>query len=111
MSDADLRKMAIEAASHTLHEESGCEETHRVKGGVCPRCEKISIPVVDEILDMTGWSSQSTTYTKMCASKQSYKNRSRALSAAAHLSRLGPQRAYRCPYCGKYHLTSKRAFR
>ena len=46
---------------------------------------------------------------KISEGSVTYKNRNKALDAAAHLSHLGPQRAYRCPYCGKYHLTSKRA--
>lgn len=109
MSAKALRRTAIEAASHTLHETSGCEDYRRYAGGVCPTCYENVVPVVDEILDLTGWVETSTTYTNMCGKKQSYKNRNKALEAATHLSHLGPQRAYRCPYCGKYHLTSKRA--
>ena len=110
MSTKALRRTAIEAASHTLHEASGCEDIRRYAGGVCPTCYENVTPVVDETLDLTGWVETSTTYSKMCGGKQAYKNRSKALSSAAHLSHLGPQRAYRCPYCSKYHLTSKRAF-
>jgi hypothetical protein len=46
---------------------------------------------------------------RMCTSKRHYKSQTKALVAAVRLARLGPQRAYRCPHCKRWHLTTSRA--
>ncbi len=50
------------------------------------------------------------TTRRMCTSKRRYKTETSALTAAARLCRLGPQRAYPCPNCAGWHLTTHQAF-
>lgn len=47
--------------------------------------------------------------SRMCTSKRRYGSQTSALTAAVRLSRLGPQRAYACPSCHGWHLTTHRA--
>lgn len=49
--------------------------------------------------------------SEMCKGKRTWPTLLDAIGAAAWLCRLGPQRAYHCPHCQQWHLTSKRAFR
>lgn len=53
------------------------------------------------------------TKTHCCKNKKSYKNKTDALIAAYNVGRRSvaaktPKRAYHCPECSKWHLTSKR---
>ncbi len=43
----------------------------------------------------------------MCTSKRRYQSQADALDAAAMLGLERWRTAYRCPLCGKWHLTTK----
>jgi len=47
---------------------------------------------------------------RRCGKKLRFNSKDTALNAAITYSTRGPQRAYECPKCGGWHLTSKRAF-
>lgn len=42
----------------------------------------------------------------MCTRKRRYATQADALDAAALVGRERERKAYRCPLCGKWHLTS-----
>lgn len=56
-----------------------------------------------EVTRRYGW-----TAHRSCGTKIAYQSEDEAMSSAARYSRrtVGLLRAYECPYCGKWHLTS-----
>lgn len=44
---------------------------------------------------------------RMCTRKRRYASQGEALNAAAVVGRERDRQAYRCPLCGKWHLSSK----
>lgn len=100
----------VEAVARTIHERADCACAEDGRLHVCVFCEDIARAVMDTVDDLAGHA-LSPTYEKMCRSKQRYKTKGKALNAAIRYAKLGPQRAYKCPFCPGWHLTSKRAFR